>query len=159
MRFKTTDLCDHYSNELSICKQPFTSYGMKKAFAGPISTVKVLEDNVLVEESLKTIPEGHLLIVDGGGSRECALMGDRLASIIKNRNLAGVIIYGCIRDSADIAQMDVGVLALGTSPLKSNKKREGEKDITLAFGEVEWKPGNFAYADEDGIVISERKLI
>ncbi|WP_010531960.1 ribonuclease E activity regulator RraA [Lentibacillus jeotgali] len=159
MRFKTTDLCDDYSKELAICNQPFISYGMKKAFAGPISTVKVREDNVLVRESLETIPEGHILIVDGGASRNCALLGDRLASIIKDRNLAGVIIYGCIRDSADIAQMDVGLLALGTNPLKSNKNGEGEKDITLTFGEVEWEPGNFAYADEDGIVISERKLI
>ncbi|SFE44086.1 regulator of ribonuclease activity A [Lentibacillus persicus] len=159
MRIKTTDLCDDYSNELSICKQPFTFYGRKKAFAGPISTVRVLEDNVLVKESLETIPEGHILVVDGHASRNCALMGDRLAGIIKDRNLAGVIIYGCIRDTANIAQMDVGVLALGTNPIKSNKKGEGEKDITLDFGEVSWTPGNFAYADEDGIVLSERKLI
>lgn len=159
MHVKTTDLCDDYSTELAICKQPLTTYGKKKSFAGPISTVKVLEDNVLVKKSLETIPEGHILVVDGGASRNCALIGDRLASIIKKRHLAGVIIYGCIRDSADIAQMDVGVLALGTNPLKSSKKGEGEKDITLTFGEVDWEPGSFAYVDEDGIVISKRKLV
>src|SRR5699024_629990 len=144
---------------LAICKQPFISYGRKKAFSGPISTVKVLEDNVLVRESLETIPEGHILVVDGGASRNCALLGDRLAGIINKRNLAGVIVYGCIRDSADISHMNVGVLALGTNPLKSNKKGKGEKDITLSFGDVQWKPGDFAYADEDGIVISEKRLI
>lgn len=158
MLLKTADLCDEFSNELTICKQPFTSYGLKKAFSGPISTVKVLEDNILVRESLETIPEGHILVVDGGASRNCALMGDRLAQIVVDRKLAGVIINGCIRDSADIAQMDVGVLALGTNPLKSDKEGKGEKEITLNFGEVKWKPGNVAYVDEDGIVISEKDL-
>lgn len=159
MSFKTADLCDTYASEITVCKQAFTSFGKTKAFYGPISTVKVLEDNVLVRESLETIPEGQILVVDGGASRNCALMGDRLASIVKNRNLAGVIINGCIRDSSDIAQMDVGVLALGTNPLKSKKEGKGEKDITLTFGEVEWKPGDFAYVDEDGIIISRRKLL
>ncbi|WP_077328586.1 ribonuclease E activity regulator RraA [Virgibacillus siamensis] len=159
MTFKTADLCDDFSNELTVCKQAFTSYGKKIAFSGPISTVNVLEDNVLVEESLETIPEGNILVVDGGASRNCALMGDRLAGIMVKRNLAGVIINGCIRDSADIAQMDAGVVALGTNPLKSKKEGKGEKDITVTFGEVNWKPGNYAYADEDGIVISEKKLI
>src|SRR5690625_5729104 len=116
MSFKTTDLCDEFSNELAICKQGFKSYGGKQAFSGPISTVKVLEDNVLVKNALETIPKGHVLVVDGGGSNNCALLGDRLAGIAVKRSLAGIIVYGCVRDTADLAHMDVGVLALGSNP-------------------------------------------
>jgi len=158
MSFKTTDLCDKFSNELAICKQEFKSFGGKQAFSGPISTVKVLEDNVLVKNALETIPKGHVLAVDGGGSKNCALLGDRLAGIAVKRNLAGIIVYGCVRDTADLAHMDVGVLALGSNPLKSRKEGKGEADIAVTFGEVEWKPGNYVYGDEDGVIVSERAL-
>src|SRR5699024_6146440 len=122
MAFKTADLCDEYSNELAICKQPFISYGRKKAFSGPLSTVNVLEGNVLVREALDTIPARHLLVVDGAASRDCALLGVRPAGIINERDLGAVLVYGRIRDSADISHMHVGGLALGTNPLQSNKK-------------------------------------
>ncbi len=158
MGFKTADLCDEFSKELVICKQPFTSFGKKTAFSGPISTVKVLEDNVLVKEALQTIPEGNVLVVDGGGSRNCALLGDRLASIAVERGLAGIIIYGCVRDTADLSDMDVGILALGSNPLRSIKEGKGERDVPVIFGKALWKPGDYIYADEDGIIIAERKL-
>src|SRR5699024_7271843 len=128
------------------------------AFSGPISTVQVLEDNVLVKEALETIPEGHVLVVDGGGSRNCALMGDRLAAIAVQRGLAGVIINGCIRDAADLATMDLGVLALGKNPLKSQKRGNGATNVPVTFGGVSWKPGNYVYADEDGVIVAEREL-
>ncbi len=158
MSVKTTDLCDEYAAELTICKEEFRSYGKRKAFSGPISTAKVLEDNVLVKQQLETIPAGHVLVVDGGGSRNCALLGDRLAGIAIERGLAGIIVNGCVRDTADLAQMDIGVLALGSHPLKSKKEGKGATDITVAFGEVQWKPGNVVYADEDGIVTAKRDL-
>lgn len=158
MTIKTADLCDDHVEELRICRQPFNSYGGKKTFSGPISTVKVFEDNVLVKEALQTIPEGNVLVVDGHGSRNRALMGDMLAEIAVKRKLGGVIINGCIRDSADIAKMDIGVMALGTFPQKSRKEGKGQKDIPVYIGSVEWKPGDYVYADEDGIVLAERKL-
>lgn len=159
MTFKTADLCDDFINELQISKQRFNSYGGRKSFSGIISTVKVFEDNVLVKEALQTIPEGRVLIVDGGASMNRALMGDMLAEIAVTRKLAGVIINGCIRDSVDLGTMDIGVFALGSFPQKSRKEGKGEKEVPLSFGDVEWKPGNYVYADEDGIVIAERELI
>ncbi|MGN1400844.1 MAG: ribonuclease E activity regulator RraA [Bacillus sp. (in: firmicutes)] len=158
MTFKTADLCDEYSEDLDICELDFKSYGKRKQFCGPISTVRVYEDNVLVKEALQSVPAGHVLVVDGGGSRKRALMGDMLAEIAVRRQLAGVIINGCIRDSADMAEMDIGVLAIGTVPLKSIKQGKGEKDIALYFGGVNWQPGDYAYCDEDGIVLSKRQL-
>jgi regulator of ribonuclease activity A len=159
MTFKTADLCDEFYKELQVCKLEFHSYGKKKRFSGPISTVKVFEDNVLVKEALQSIPKGSVLVVDGGGSRNCALLGDRLGEIAQNRELAGVIINGCARDTADLAEQEIGVLAIGSMPLKSKKEGKGERDIVLHFGEVEWVPGHYVYVDEDGVVLAPRPLV
>lgn len=156
---KTADLHDAHGNELILCTVPFRSLGARKAFFGPIETVKVLEDNVLVEQALESIPEGSVLVVDGGGSARCALLGDRLGAIAQTRKLAGIIVNGCVRDSADLAQIDVGILAIGTNPIRSKKEGKGDRDVTLQFGEVDWTPGHFVYADEDGVLIASRDLI
>ncbi len=156
--FKTADLCDDFSGEIQVIGSELKSYGGKKRFSGPIQTVKVFEDNVLVKKALETIPEGSVLVVDGGGSKNCALMGDRLGEIAESRKISGVIIYGCVRDSADLAKQNIGVFALGTNPLKSKKEGKGEVNVPLQFLGAEWKPGDYVYADEDGIVIAGRKL-
>lgn len=157
-QFQTADLCDEHASVVQVSDLDFRSYGKKKRFSGKIETVKVFEDNVLFLEALETVPAGSVIVVDGGGSKRCALMGDRLAGIAESRGLAGVIIYGCVRDSADIANIDIGAFALGTNPLKSNKKGEGERNLTLHFGDVTWKPGSYVYADEDGVIVSEKAL-
>lgn len=156
---KTADLCDEFGKEIEVCQQEFRSFGMKKSFFGPISTVRVFEDNVLVKQALETIPEGHVLVVDGGGSKRCALLGDRLGEIAVNRKLAGVIINGCVRDTADLANLNIGILALGSNPLRSKKDGKGERDLIVTFGGVDWNTGDYIYADEDGIVVSNKKLI
>lgn len=158
MAFKTADLCDEFSNSVQVIGSEFKSYGKRKSFSGPIYTVKVYEDNVLVKKALETIPAGSVLVVDGGGSKRCALLGDNLGLIAQNRGLAGIIIYGCVRDSAELANLDVGILALGTNPLKSIKKGVGDENIPLKFMSAQWNPGDYVYADEDGIIISPKKL-
>ncbi|OMP68080.1 ribonuclease E activity regulator RraA [Domibacillus epiphyticus] len=155
---KTADLCDDYADELTLCRMELKSFGGKKQFEGPISTVKVFEDNVLVKESLKTIPEGHVLVVDGGGSKNCALVGDLLGAIAEERKIAGIIVNGCVRDTAELATQNIGVLALGSNPFKSIKKGEGERDIPVNFGDAAFVPGHYVYADEDGVVVAEQKL-
>ena len=159
MDFKTADLCDDHSKELLICQQEFKSYGQKRKFSGPISTVRVFEDNVLVVEALESIPEGSVLVVDGGGSKRCALMGDRLGEIAQSRKLAGVIIYGCGRDTVELGSLDTGILALGSNPLKSRKEGKGDRNIPVTFGGIDWKPGEYVYADEDGVIVSSKALI
>lgn len=155
---KTADLCDDFAEQLSVCYLDLKSYGGKRRFSGPISTVKVFEDNVLVKKALQTIPEGHVLVVDGGGSKRCALLGDRLGEIAEERKLAGIIINGCVRDTAELAKLNIGVLALGTNPLKSIKRGEGQENIAVTFGEKKWVPGHYVYADEDGVVTAEKPL-
>lgn len=159
MVFKTADLCDEYSKELLVCQQEFKSYGKTRRFSGPISTVRVFEDNVLVKEALESVPEGNVLVVDGGGSKRCALMGDRLGEIAQSRNLAGVIIYGCVRDTVALGELDTGILALGSHPLKSKKEGKGDRNIPVTFGGIDWKPGDYVYADEDGVIVAARSLI
>ncbi|MEK5038624.1 ribonuclease E activity regulator RraA [Sporosarcina sp. FSL K6-3457] len=157
--FKTTDLCDEHSDELQISDSTFRSFGKKTRFSGKIETVSVFEDNVLLVEALESVQEGSVIVVDGGGSNRCALLGDRLAGIAQSRKLSGIIINGYVRDSVDLAEMNVGILALGTNPLKSNKEGTGERNSKFRFGGVDWNPGEYVYVDEDGVIISKRPLL
>ena len=156
--FHTTDLSDEHPN-LQYCAPIFRNFGGKAKFHGPIHTVSLFEDNVLYEEALESVAEGTVIVVDGGGSLNCALMGDRLGGIAVSRGLPGVIINGCVRDTAELAELDVAVLALAPHPKKSNKKGEGMRNPIINFGGVLWQPGFFVYGDEDGVILSEKSLL
>ncbi|MEQ8288907.1 MAG: ribonuclease E activity regulator RraA [Gammaproteobacteria bacterium] len=158
MSFATADLYDKYEEQLQIATPMFNDYGGNKTFSGPADTVKVFEDNSLVRGALEEPGEGKVLIVEGGGSLRCALLGDMLAELGKKNGWAGVIVYGCIRDSAVIAEMEIGVKALNTNPRKSVKRGQGERNVPVSFADVTIEPGNYIYADEDGFVISKEKL-
>jgi regulator of ribonuclease activity A len=155
---KTADICDRHASSVEVCEPIFEGYGAVAAFAGPISTVEVYEDNVLVREALEDLAAGTVLAVDGGGSRRCALIGDKLASIAASRGLEGIIVNGCVRDSRELAGIEVGVLALATSPLRSNKMRTGRRDVPVRFGGVMWTPGHYVYVDENGVVVARERL-
>tara|TARA_B110000014_G_scaffold66436_1_gene45363 strand:- start:512 stop:1009 length:498 start_codon:yes stop_codon:yes gene_type:complete len=158
IKFKTADLCDQYSDELIIIDQKFKSYGKESSFYGKISTVKCLNDNSKVKEVLSTNGCNKVLVVDGNGSTDCALLGDMLAEAAFMNNWSGIIINGCIRDSDVIAGISVGVFALSTIPIKSVKKGIGDVDIDISFMDVTFKPGHYIYADLDGIIISKKEL-
>lgn len=158
MSLKTTDLCDDHSDHLAIATPLFRDFGGRRQFHGPISTVKVFEDNSLVRAALEEPGEGRVLVVDGGGSMRCALLGDNLAEMGRQNGWAGIVVYGCIRDSADLADMDIGVKALNTHPLKSVKKGEGERDASVTFAGITVRAGSYLYADEDGIIVAQEPL-
>lgn len=159
MSFKTADLCDEHADKLQICDPVFSSFGAKSRFAGQISTIKCFEDNSLVREAVGEPGKGRVLVVDAGGSLRCAMLGDLLAAKAVENGWSGVIMNGLIRDAADIAQMDLGVKALGTHPLKSVKKGVGERDVEVRFAGVRFEPGTFVYADEDGVICSATALL
>jgi len=158
MDFKTTDLCDEFSDRLQVAEPIFGDYGGEVMFFGPIVTVKVFEDNSLVRSALEEPGDGRVLVVDGGGSMRCALVGDQLAELAEENDWAGVIVNGCIRDSAAIAEIPIGVKAIGVHPLKSVKRGVGERDIPVRFAGVTFQPGYSIYADEDGLLVSEKPL-
>ncbi len=162
MTFKTPDLCDQFETELGktlrVVAPMFQRYGARTSFSGQIVTLKIFEDNSLVREAFAENGTGKVLVIDGGGSLRCALVGDQLAILAHKNGWEGVVVYGCIRDSADINGIDIGVRALNTHPQKSIKKGVGDKDITVTFGGTSFNPGEYLYADEDGILISTKTL-
>jgi regulator of ribonuclease activity A len=158
MTFKTADLYDEHGEDLQVATPLFKDFGQRRAFSGPIATVKCFEDNSLVRKSLGQPGDGRVLVVDGGGSVRCALVGDRLAALGRDNGWAGIVVFGCIRDSEELATIDIGIKALGTNPRKSVKREEGQSQIPLRFADVRFEPGSFLYADPDGIVISASKL-
>jgi regulator of ribonuclease activity A len=120
--------------------------------------VKCFEDNSRVKEAVGEAGNGRVLVVDAGGSKRCAVLGDLLAKQAADNGWAGVVIHGCIRDSADIAKFDLGVIALGTLPLRSERKNEGQRDVRVEVAGMRVKPGDWVYVDDDGMVIAGRKL-
>ena len=158
MSIATADLYDKYGEDLQIAAPIFRDYGGDIAFEGPVVTLKVFEDNSLVRSALEEAGDGRVLVVDGGGSMRCALVGDMLAELGRKNGWAGVVVYGCVRDADVMAQMSIGIKALGTNPRKSVKKGEGARDVTLRFAELVVQPGQYLYADRDGIVIARQKL-
>ncbi|HIG79950.1 MAG TPA: RraA family protein [Cycloclasticus sp.] len=159
MTFKTADLCDDFSDDLQIVTPMFQSFGGLPRFTGAIQTVKIFEDNVFVREMLSEKVNGDVLVVDGGGSLRCALLGDMLAEMGYKNGWSGVVVYGCIRDSFDINAMPIGVRAIQTNPLKSIKKGWGDKNIPVTFAGATFTPGEYLYADEDGIIVSKTNII
>jgi regulator of ribonuclease activity A len=113
----------------------------------------------MTRSTLETDGKGHVLVIDGGGSMRCAMLGDKLAQLAIDNHWAGVVINGCIRDSAEIGKLPVGVKALGTNPTRPSKEGGGQLDIAVRFGGVLFRPGDFLYADSDGIVLSETQLL
>ena len=160
MLLKTTDLCDNHAEKVRIAEPiGFKDFGGTKLFSGRIETVKCFEDNSFVRKALEQNGEGKVLVVDGGGSIRCALLGDMLGDLAIKNKWSGIIVYGCIRDSAAMATLALGVKALNTIPLKSNKRNEGQPNIPVHFAGVNFTPGHFVYCDEDGIIVSKEELL
>ncbi len=158
MDFLTTDLCDAHEDKVRVVEPMFSSFGGREAFFGRIATLKLFEDNSLVRSTLATPGEGRVLVIDGGGSLRRALVGDQLAELAVKNGWAGILVYGCIRDSRAIGEMDLGVFAIDTHPMKTVKRNVGEAEIPVSFGGVSFLPGEWLYADEDGVIVSSSAL-
>ena len=157
--FAIADLCDKHGAKLQIAAPIFNDYGGNIKFYGAASTVKVYEDNSLVRAALEEPGQGRVLVVDGGASLNCALLGDMLAELGNKNGWTGIIIYGCIRDVAIITNIAIGVKALNTHPRKSVKRNSGERDVAINFANVEIIPDNYIYADRDGFIVSAEAII
>lgn len=157
MSIKTADLYDKYEDELQVAAPIFRNFGGKPAFGGQIVTLKVHEDNKLVRSELEKNGAGKVLVIDGGGSLRTALVGGNIGKLAADNKWEGLIVNGCIRDSLEIAATPVGVFALATNPTKPKKNGFGETGVVLRFAGVVFRPGEYVYADEDGVVISKEK--
>ena len=148
---------DHLET-LQVASPIFRDYGGKTRFHGQIVTLKAVDDNTFLKAAFETNGKGKVLVVDAAGSMRCAMMGDVMAALGACNGWEGVVIHGCIRDSADVANVDIGVKALATIPRKTVKRNQGVFDIAVHFADVSFQPGHYLYADEDGIVLSESTL-
>ncbi|MEQ1528033.1 MAG: ribonuclease E activity regulator RraA [Methylococcales bacterium] len=160
MTFTTAELCDAHSDSahIQIVEPVFKSYGANGNFCGQITTIKVYEDNVIVKKTLAEKVDNRVLVVDGGGSHRCALFGKDLAREAIANGWQGIVIYGCIRDAAIVAQLPIGIRALDTHPLKSHKSGHGDRDLLITFAGVNFKKDHYLYADSDGIIVSDKLL-
>ena len=159
MSFKTPDLCDGFEESVRVAEPLLRDFGGPRSFHGPVATVRVFEDNVLVREALEADGQRRVLVVDGGGSTRCALLGDRLARFALENDWAGVVINGCIRDSEEISKIAVGVKALHAVPRRSAKEGVGERDVPVSFAGITFAPGTYLYADADGVIVADRDLL
>ncbi len=158
--YATADLCDRYSEQehFQIGEPLFKRFGRQNAFHGQISTLRVFEDNTLVRQALQEKVENRILVIDGGGSHRCALLGENLAQMAIDNGWNGIIVYGCIRDCDQINPLPIGIRALNTHPLKSRKHGHGERDIMITFAGINFRKDHFLYADNDGIIVSDHEL-
>lgn len=169
--FATCDLCDTFKNDSSgefrVLPPVFRDFGAVRKFCGPVVTVKCFEDNSLVKAAVDSVgyeetPAGRIakvLVVDGGGSLRRALLGGNLGAAAAKNGWAGVVIDGCVRDVAELAAHQVGIRALASMPLPTEKRNEGQKDQAVQLQGVWVRPGDWLYADEDGVVVSRQRLI
>jgi regulator of ribonuclease activity A len=155
----TPDIADQYPQEVQALELELRNFGGLAQFSGAVVTIKCHEDNSLVKELVATPGEGRVIVVDGGGSRRRALLGDMLAEKAAANGWAGLVIHGVIRDVDQVATTQLGVQALGAIPLKTEKLGVGQRDIPLSFGGVTIHPGDYIYADNNGVLVSRRKLL
>ncbi|WKE64090.1 putative 4-hydroxy-4-methyl-2-oxoglutarate aldolase [Gallaecimonas kandeliae] len=152
------DLCDSHGDKLALLDLPLRDLGGKACFFGQVVTVSCFEDNSRVKELLAGQGQGKVLVVDGGGSLRQALMGDLIAQSAVDNGWAGVVIHGAIRDAGTLATLALGVKALGTTPFKTARRGLGETQVSLELGGLTIKPGQWLYADLNGVVLSDLPL-
>ncbi|MFT5012598.1 MAG: regulator of ribonuclease activity A [Patiriisocius sp.] len=158
MNINLPDLCDEYPELVRVLEPMFANFGGVEAFGGEIATIKCHEDNSLVADMVAETGHGKVLVVDGGGSLRCGLLGDNLALKAVENGWQGIVVYGCIRDVDIIGQLELGVQALATHPMKSVKRGSGSRGETLKIGGVDIIPGEYLYADNNGVLVADKAL-
>lgn len=160
--FQTCDLCDAHKHDDSgafrVLSPLFGHFGGLPQFAGSVVTVKCFEDNSLVKQLLDTPGQGRVLVVDGGGSVRRALVGGNLAAAAERNGWAGIVVHGCVRDAAELREAKVGIAALGLMPMPTEKRGQGQQNVVLDIAGARVAPGDWLYADEDGVVLSSTAI-
>jgi len=158
MAYSVPDICDDFSEDISVLEPLFTDFGKKRRFSGEIVTIKCFEDNSLVRDLVCKQGNGRVIVVDGGGSLRHALLGDLLAVKAAENGWSGLVINGCVRDVEILETVNLGICALNCHPRKTKKRGEGQLDVAVQFAGVRFRPGKFLYADANGIVLASKNL-
>jgi regulator of ribonuclease activity A len=158
MHYITPDLCDAHPELVQVVEPMFSNFGGRDSFGGEIVTVKCFEDNSVVKSQADQPGKGKVLVVDGGGSLRRALLGDMIAEKAAKNGWEGMVIYGCVRDVDVLAQTNLGVQALASHPMKTDKRGIGDLNVVVTFAGVTFRPGEFIYADNNGVIVSPSAL-
>ncbi len=153
------DLCDQYGDALQVADPLFHDFGGKPLFYGQAVTLSCYEDNSLVRELVNRPGQGRVMVIDGGGSLRRALLGDQLAIKAAEQGWEGIVIFGAVRDVGTLATLALGVKALAACPVKTEKLGKGELDAVVSFAGVTIHPGDYVYADLNGVLVSAARLI
>lgn len=157
MQYVTPDLCDA-NPDVQVAEPMFANFGGRDSFGGEIVTIKCHEDNSVVKTQAEQPGHGKVMVVDGGGSLRRAMLGDMVAAQAAKNGWEGIIIYGCVRDVDVLPEINLGVQALGSHPMKTDKHNIGQLNVVVNFAGVTFRPGEFVYADNNGIIVSETAL-
>ena len=158
MSASVPDICDTFLNDITVLDAAFYDFGGRERFSGEIVTIKCFEDNSLVGEAVRQPGQGRVLVVDGGGSMRRALLGDLLAAAAAENGWQGLLLNGCVRDVEILRTIELGIKALAACPVKTDKRGEGQSDVPLRFAGALMEPGQYLYADLNGVVIAREKL-
>jgi regulator of ribonuclease activity A len=154
----TADLCDEYGSGVQVVSPALADFGAIPSFSGPVTTLQVHEDNALVRAALEEPGDGRVLVVDGAGSLRTALVGGNLGKLAETQRWSGIVVWGAVRDVAELRRCNIGLRALGATPRKSAKTGAGRRDVPVEFGGVTIRPGQWLAADADGIVVFAESL-
>ena len=152
--YSTADLIDRFESEAHSCATQFLNLGGRHRYFGSVRTVTCLNDNALIKLAFAERAQGAVLVVDGGGSLACALVGDMMAGMGAENGWSGVIVSGAVRDCSQLRTLDFGVKALGTNPLRSGKTGKGARDVPVVIGNAEFHPGDWVYCDLDDVIVA-----
>jgi regulator of ribonuclease activity A len=156
----TCDLYDEFGEQARVIGSDLADFGGRPKFMGAAVTIKCFEDNSLIRSAVQSPGAGRVLVVDGGQSRRCALLGDMLAKDAVANGWAGLIIDGCVRDTVELKQLDIGIKARGTNPRKSIRSGQGERDLEVEVAGIPIRPGDAIFSDSDGIIVlDDRDLL
>lgn len=158
VNLRTSDIYDEREEEVASLGIPLENIGGNRYFHGPVRTLRCFQDNGLLKQIIAEPGDGAVLVIDGGGSLDSELLGGSMAATLTANGWAGVVVYGAVRDRAELAELPLGVKALGSNPRKSGKDGTGERDVTVTIGQVDFQPGAMIYADDDGILVERESV-
>ncbi|MFM7395731.1 MAG: ribonuclease E activity regulator RraA [Gammaproteobacteria bacterium] len=152
------DLLDDHGDNARVMQPIFRDFGGRSKFHGQVTTIRCFEDNALLKATLGTPGAGRVMVVDGGGSLERALFGDKLSALLLENGWSGIVINGAVRDVEVIKTMPIAVRGLAVCPRQPRKEGKGERDVVVSFAGVTLSPGDWLYADENGAILSAKPI-
>ncbi len=159
MDFFTADICDEHIDKVLVLDPEYKNYGGADKCQGEVVTIKLDKNNSDLITLLRDEDGSGKVVVVDVREEYFAVVGENLMKFAHKNNYAGIIINGYIRDTFQIKDIPVALYALGTCPRKYIPATKGERDSHLSFGGIGFKNGDYLYADTDGVIVTDEKIV